>query len=104
MISSLTPAALALFSLNLLIAYGAKLIVVALSLTIAYLAYHGYRRSGNEPMLYVSGGFVFIGIGAICEGMLYDLAGISISSAGLVQAGLVSVGMVLVLVSLRTNP
>jgi hypothetical protein len=103
MISALAPAVLALFSLNLLAAYGAKLVVVVLSLTIAYLAYHGYRRSGDEPMLYVSGGFVFIGVGAICEGMLYDLAGISISSAGLVQATLVSVGMLLVLASLRTT-
>ncbi|TYL40726.1 hypothetical protein CV102_02660 [Natronococcus pandeyae] len=82
-------------------AYGAKLVVLALSLSIAYLAYHGYRRNGNEPMLYVSGGFVFIGTGAICEGMLYALGGVSISAAGVVQAGLVSIGLTLVLVSLR---
>lgn len=90
--------------IDALAAYGAKLVVLALSLTIAYLAYHGYRQSGSEPMLYVSGGFVFIGAGAICEGMLYGLAGISISSAGLVQATLVSVGMVLILFSLRSGP
>lgn len=87
-----------------LAAYGAKLVVLALSLTIAYLAYHGYRQSGSEPMLYVSGGFVLIGTGAICEGMLYDLAGVSISAAGLVQAALVSTGMVLILLSLRSGP
>lgn len=83
------------------IAYGAKLVAFALSLTVAYLAYHGYRRNGSEPMLYVSGGFVFIGTGAVCEGMLYGLAGVSISAAGVVQAGLVSIGLTLVLVSLR---
>ncbi len=93
-----------LSGVDALAAYGAKLVVLALSLTIAYLAYRGYRQSGREPMLYVSGGFVFIGAGAICEGMLYDLAGFSISAAGLVQAALVSTGMVLILFSLRSGP
>ncbi|ELY52146.1 DUF7521 family protein [Natronococcus jeotgali] len=89
---------------EMMAAYGAKLVVVALSLTIAYLAFHGYRQSGSEPMLYVSGGFVFIGTGAVCERMLYELAGISVSSAGLVQATLVSAGMLLILFSLRSGP
>lgn len=79
----------------------AKLITLALSLTVAYLAYHGYRRSRSEPMLYVAAGFTFIGAGAICESILYDGMGISTVSAGLIQAGLVSVGMVCILVSLR---
>jgi hypothetical protein len=83
------------------ITYGAKFVVLALSLTIAYLAFHGYRRNGSAPMLYVSSGFVFIGTGTVCQGMLYDLADVSLSSAGLVQACLVSIGMMLVLASLR---
>lgn len=104
MSSSVALATLFDLTAGLSIAYGAKLVVLALSLSIAYLAYHGYRRNGSEPMLYVSGGFVFIGTGAICEGMLYALAGISISTAGLVQAGLVSIGLTLILISLRTGP
>ncbi|QFU84176.1 hypothetical protein GCU68_11695 [Natronorubrum aibiense] len=78
----------------------AKLITLALSLAVAYLAYHGYRRHGREPMLYVAAGFVFIGAGAICEGLIYTMFGTSILSAGLIQAAIVSSGMVLVLVSL----
>ncbi|WP_276256451.1 DUF7521 family protein [Halomontanus rarus] len=78
----------------------AKLITLALSLTVAYLAYHGYRRNGREPMLYVSAGFVFIGAGAICEGLIYMIFGTSIVSAGLIQAAIVSSGMILVLLSL----
>ncbi|MFC4249020.1 hypothetical protein ACFOZ7_19165 [Natribaculum luteum] len=79
----------------------AKLITLALSLAVAYLAYHGYRRNGSEPMLYVSVGFVFIGAGAICEGLIYLVFDTSIESAGLIQALLVSSGMLLVLASLR---
>ncbi|WP_306060803.1 DUF7521 family protein [Natronococcus wangiae] len=78
----------------------AKLITLVLSLVVAYLAYHGYRRSGQTPMLYVSGGFIFIGAGAICEGLIYHAFGTTIASAALVQAAIVSSGMVLVLISL----
>jgi hypothetical protein len=77
-----------------------KLITLVLSLVVAYLAYHGYRRSDSEPMLYVSGGFVFIGVGAICEGLIYRLFGTTLLSAALVQAAIVSCGLLLVLASL----
>lgn len=78
----------------------AKLITLALSLVVAYLAYHGYRRSGQTPMLYVAGGFVFIGAGAVCEGLIYHVFGTTIVSAALAQSVIVSSGMVLVLLSL----
>ena len=78
----------------------AKSFTLVLSLVVAYLAYHGYRRSGQKPMLYVSGGFVFIGAGAICEGLIYHVFGTTIASAALVQAVIVSSGLGLVLLSL----
>ena len=78
----------------------AKLITLALSLLVAYLAYHGYRRNDNTSMLYVAVGFVFIGAGAICEGLIYLVFGTTIVSAALVQAAVVSSGMVLILASL----
>lgn len=78
----------------------AKLITFSLSLVVAYLAYHGYRRNGREPMLYVSAGFVVIGAGAVCEGLIYLVFGTSIVSAGLIQAAIVSSGMILILLSL----
>ena len=80
-----------------------KLITLGLSLVVAYLAYHGYRRSDREPMLYVSVGFVFIGVGAICEGLIYRLLGTSLLSATLVQTALVSSGLLLVLASLTVE-
>ncbi|WP_225336076.1 DUF7521 family protein [Halomicrobium urmianum] len=78
----------------------AKLITLVLSLVVAYLAYHGYRRNGQATMLYVAAGFVFIGVGAICEGLIYQVFRTTIVSAALVQAAVVSSGMVLILVSL----
>lgn len=77
-----------------------KLVTLVLSLVVAGLAYHGYRRSGSEPMLYVAGGFVFIGVGAICEGLIYRVFGTTLLSAAAVQAAIVSGGLLLVLASL----
>lgn len=77
-----------------------KLITLVLSLVVAYLAYHGYQRSESNPMLYVSVGFVFIGIGAICEGLIYRTFNTSLMSAALIQAFIVSSGMLFILASL----
>lgn len=77
-----------------------KFVTLVLSLVVAGLAYHGYRRSGSEPMLYVAGGFVFIGVGAICEGLIYRVFGTTLLSAAAVQAAIVSGGLLLVLASL----
>ena len=77
-----------------------KLVALVLSLVVAYLAYHGYRRSGNEAMLYVAVGFVFIGVGAVCEGVVYRVFDTTLVSAALVQAVIFSSGMLFVLVSI----
>lgn len=78
----------------------AKLVTLVLSLVVASLAYHGYRRSNREPMRYVSAGFLFIGVGAICESLVHQVFGTSLLSAALLQAGLVSSGLLLILASL----
>ncbi|OTF01752.1 hypothetical protein [Halorubrum sp. SD683] len=81
-----------------------KLIALLLSLTVAYLAFYAYRRSESAPMIYVSVGFVFIGVGAICEGLILSVLEMSMFSAALVQALLVSLGMVLILRSITLGP
>ena len=77
-----------------------KLVTLVLALVVASLAFHGYRRSGNDPMLYVAVGFVFIGVGAICESLVFQVFGASLLSAALLQAVLVSGGLLLILASL----
>lgn len=78
----------------------AKLVTMGLGLLIAYKAYRGYRVYGSEPMLYVAIGFSFISIGAIVEGLLFDVLGVSIFVAGTIQTSIVAVGMLFVLYSL----
>ncbi|RLM54102.1 hypothetical protein DVK02_11805 [Halobellus sp. Atlit-31R] len=79
---------------------GVKLVTLVLSLLVAYLAYHGYKRSANSPMLYVAVGFVFIGVGAVCESLIYQTFDTSLRSAAFAQSVIVSSGMLFVLASL----
>mgnify|MGYP006282063839 CR=1 FL=1 len=80
-----------------------KLVALLLSLTVAYLAFYAYRRSESAPMIYVSIGFVFIGVGAVCEGLILGVLDTSRFSAALVQAALVSLGMVSILRSITLD-
>lgn len=78
----------------------AKLVTVGLGLLITYQAYRGYRIHGSEPMRYVAIGFLFISVGAVIEGVLFDVVGLSISPAGTIQTSIVAVGMLVILYSL----
>jgi hypothetical protein len=81
-----------------------KLVALVFSLGVAYLAFYGYRRNESVPMLSVAAGFVFIGVGAVCESLVYRVLDTSLLSAAVVQTGLVSVGMLLILASLVLGP
>ena len=78
----------------------AKLITVGLGLLITRQAYRGYRVHGSEPMLYVAIGFLFISVGAVIEGVLFDVLGLSIFMAGTIQTAVVAAGMIIILYSL----
>lgn len=78
----------------------AKLITVGLGLLITYQAYKGYRMYGSEPMLYVAIGFLFISIGSVIEGILFDVVGLSMLLAGTIQTAIVAIGMLVILYSL----
>jgi len=78
----------------------AKLVTMALGFLIAYQAYVAHRRSGSESMLYVAVGFAFISFGAVIEGVLFDVVGLTLHDAGTVATAFVSVGMLFVLYAL----
>ncbi len=78
----------------------AKLVTMGLGFLIAHQAYRGYRVYGSRPMLFVAIGFVFISVGAIVEGLLFEILDFSIFLAGTVQTTIVAIGMVIILYSL----
>ncbi|MDS0301230.1 hypothetical protein NDI76_21080 [Halogeometricum sp. S1BR25-6] len=78
----------------------AKLVTMVLGFLIAYQAYRGYRRNNSRPLLYVAIGFVFISFGAVIEGLLFDIVGLTLSDSGTVATIIVAVGMLCVLYAL----
>lgn len=78
----------------------AKAITMVIGLLIAGTAYRGYRRSGDESMLYLAVGFAIISVGAVVEGIFFDVLHLSIFWAGTVQTSIVAVGMLVILYSL----
>ena len=81
----------------------AKLVVVALGFLIAVQAFRGYRRGHGRPLLFVGVGFIFISVGAVIEGLLFEFAIASIYQAGAIQAIVAAIGMLFVLYSLHAG-
>lgn len=83
-----------------------KTITMLLGFLIAYQAYRGYRRHDSETMGFVALGFGFISVGAVIEGILFDVAGFSFHDAGTVSTAIVALGMLSVLYALygRATP
>lgn len=82
----------------------AKIIVMILGVLIGLQSYRAYKRYNNQPMLYLSIGFVTISIGAVIEGILFDIANVSIFYSGMIQSIIVILGMGFVLYSLYYQP
>lgn len=78
----------------------AKLVTMGLGVLITYQAYRGYRTHGSDPMLYVAIGFLFVSVGAVIEGVLFEIVGLSIFTAGAIQTSIVAVGMLVILYAL----
>lgn len=83
-----------------LVLVAAKLVTMSLGLLIAYQAYRGYRRNDSPPMLFIAVGFLFISVGAIIQGLLFEFLDTNIFDAGAIQTALVAIGMLFVLYSL----
>ncbi|WP_458208659.1 DUF7521 family protein [Haladaptatus sp. NG-SE-30] len=78
----------------------AKIVVVILGFLIAFQSYRAYKRYDSRPMFLLAVGFFTISIGAVIEGVLYDIVKFSIFYAGMVQSIIVAIGICLVLYSI----
>jgi hypothetical protein len=79
----------------------AKFVTMVLGFLIAYQAYRGYRRNNSRPMLYVAIGFVFVSFGAVIEGILFDVVGLTLSDAATIATAIVAIGMLTILYALH---
>ncbi|MFC4358001.1 hypothetical protein ACFO0N_08585 [Halobium salinum] len=81
-----------------------EVLSVLLGLTIAYIAYRGYRQNGARPMLFVSLGFVLVlGVPALVGGTYLLVPGVPEVAAGVVTQVSEVAGLVSILYGLRTD-
>lgn len=81
-----------------------KLVTLVLALVVASLAFHGYRRSGDEPMLYVAVGFVLLmGVPGLLGALFFVLPVGRITVGAFTQASEI-IGMLSILYGLWMDP
>jgi hypothetical protein len=75
-------------------------VIVALGLVVIYYASRGYRRTHGNSLLFLAFGFMFVTIGAIAAGLLFELMNFSLVFADTIQAGSEVVGFGLIVYSI----
>jgi len=78
----------------------AKLVTMVLGLLIAFQAYRGYRRHHSRSMFYLAVGFGFVSVGAVVEGLLFDVVGLTLANASTIATAVVAIGMCTILYAL----
>lgn len=68
-----------------------KTVLLGLGGAIAYLAYRGWRDSGERTMLYLAGGFAVVTLAILLQGIFFELVGLGLATADLL-ATLVAIG------------
>jgi uncharacterized membrane protein (DUF441 family) len=79
-----------------------KVVALVLGAFIVHLAYKGYRRNANKPLLYVAVGFGLITAGTLLEGVLFVVLGSDILEALATGTALTVFGFAAILYSIYT--
>jgi uncharacterized membrane protein (DUF441 family) len=77
-----------------------KVLALILGAFIVYLAYKGYRRNANKPLLYVAFGFGLITAGTLLEGVMFVVLGSDILEALATGTALTVFGFVAIIYSI----
>ena len=83
-----------LFGYTLLVI--SNIIVLILGTTISMLAYNSYQKHKERLMLEVCIGFIFITIGSLIEGILYEFLSVTIAIDHIVESFLILVGLTII--------
>lgn len=71
----------------------AKVVVLALGMAIATLAFLAHRRSGERLMLGLGVGFVLVAIGSFTEGVLFEILAWDLMTVHLIESVFVFAGL-----------
>ena len=75
-------------------------LITVLGAIVVYAALRGYHKRKSSSMLFMGVGFVFITVGAIIDGLLFELLGIDLLAAEALQAGCQAIGFLMIVYSL----
>lgn len=80
-----------------------KTITLALGLTITYLAYKAYRRTGSAALRSLTLGFALVTFGALLAGIVDQILGLQTDLALVVESILTAAGFAVIVYSLYVD-
>ena len=84
-----------------LLLVAAKIVVLALGMTIAGLALLAYRRTASRLMLGLGVGFALVALGSFVEGFLFEILDWDLVTVHLIESAFVFVGIGIIALLLR---
>ena len=77
-----------------------QLMVVILGLVIIYFATKGYMKTKSKSLLYLAVGFLFVTIGGVSAGLLFELLNYDIITVEAIQSATRVVGFIVIVYSI----
>jgi hypothetical protein len=77
-----------------------QLAIVILGIVVIYYASKSYGKTRSRAMLFLALGFVFVTIGAVSAGILFELLNFNLETVETVEAGNEVIGFLLIVYSI----
>jgi hypothetical protein len=74
--------------------------IVLLGIVVVYYASKGYRKTKSKSLLFLALGFVFVTIGAVTAGLLFEFLSYNLTVVETIEAGFEVVGFSLIVYSI----
>lgn len=76
-------------------------IAIALAgVVVVYYAYRGHKKTGSRSLLFLAFGFVFVTVGTVVDGLLFEFLDFDIISSEIVEACSQLLGFLLIIYSI----
>jgi hypothetical protein len=77
-----------------------QVVIVILGVVVIYYASKGYRKTKSDSLLFLALGFMFVTVGAIAAGLLFELLNFSLFYVDTIAAAFQVVGFLLIVYSI----
>jgi hypothetical protein len=75
-------------------------IIVVLGLVIVYFASKGYKKTKSKSLLFLGFGFLFVTVGAVAAGVLFEVLNYDLVTVEAIQAATRVVGFLVIVYSI----